>query len=314
MPQILLVEDDANISVMLTRKLERAGYRVSSAATIASARELVRTVGWELALLDRQLPDGDGVDLCQELRAASPHGYILMFTGMSSDEAKLEGFEHGADDYVSKGTQLDEVLARIRAGFRIVALQNKLLETNKRLEELSLTDPLTSIANRRAFDDRLALVFEHARRYDRPMSLVLVDVDHFKLINDERGHSSGDEVLRCVAKRIAAGTRQTDFAARVGGEEFAILLPETPLFEAMQFCEKIRASIAAEPMDGFRVTVSLGVANVPHSRVASQQELFTAADAALYRAKANGRNRVEMERRRDLRKEQHKAALQLTVG
>jgi two-component system cell cycle response regulator len=314
MPNILLVEDDANISLLLTRQLERAGYRVRHAASIASARELLRTEGWELALLDRQLPDGDGLDLCRELRTSSPHGYILMFTGMTSDEAKLEGFERGADDYVSKGTQLDEVLARVRAGLRIVTLQNALLESNKRLEELSLTDALTGIANRRAFDARLALVFEHARRYERPLSLVLVDVDHFKTINDERGHSSGDEVLRCVAKRIAAGTRATDFAARIGGEEFAILLPETPLFEAMQFCEKIRASIAAEPMDGFRVTVSLGVANVPHSRVPAQLDLFTAADAALYRAKANGRNRVEMERRRECRKEDYKPPLQLTAG
>lgn len=314
MPRILLVEDDANISFILSRKLGQAGYDVRHAATIAAAHQLVTEEAWDLALLDRQLPDGDGVDLCRELRSASPHGYILMFTGLSSDEEKLEGFEHGADDYVSKSTQLDEVLARIRAGVRIVTLQNALLESNRRLEELSLTDALTNIANRRAFDDRIALLFEHARRYERPLSLVLIDVDHFKSINDERGHSSGDEVLRCVAKRIAAGTRATDFAARIGGEEFGILLPETPLFEAMQFCEKIRSSIAAEPMDGFRVTVSLGVANVPHSRVATQFDLYNAADAALYRAKANGRNRVEMERRREVRKEDYKAPLQLTVG
>ena len=313
MPHILLVEDDPNVSLLLKRKLERAGYAVRHAASIATARELVRDGTWELALLDRQLPDGDGLDLCHDLRASSPHGYILMFTGMTSDEEKLRGFEHGADDYVSKSTQLEEVLARVRAGLRIVTLQNALLETNRRLEELSLTDALTNIGNRRAFDERIALLFEHARRYERPLSLVLVDVDRFKVINDQRGHSSGDEVLRCVAKRIAAGTRQTDFVARIGGEEFGILLPETPLFEAMQFCEKIRSSIAAEPMDGFRVTVSLGVANVPHSRVPSQLDLYNAADAALYRAKANGRNRVEMERRREVRKDDFKP-LQLTAG
>ncbi|HYH08789.1 MAG TPA: diguanylate cyclase [Thermoanaerobaculia bacterium] len=312
MPHILLVEDDTNLSLMLTRQLQRAGYSVRHANSMAAARELVREGTWELALLDRGLPDGDGLDLCRELRASSPHGYILMFTGMSSDENRLEGFEYGADDYVSKDVRLDEVLARIRAGVRIVGLQSRLIETNKRLEELSLTDALTNIGNRRAFDNRFALLFEHARRYERPLSLVLVDVDRFKSINDQRGHSSGDEVLRSVAKRIAAGTRQTDFAARIGGEEFGILLPETPLFEAMQFCEKIRASIAAEPMDGFRVTVSLGVANVPHSLVPTQQELYTAADAALYRAKANGRNRVEMERRRECRKE-YASPMQLTV-
>lgn len=303
-PHILLVEDDPNVSHMLSRQLARAGYGVRSAPTIAAAREAVAEGRWDLALLDRQLPDGDGLELCRELRAASPHGYILMLTGMSSDEAKLEGFAHGADDYVTKPVRTDELIARIRAGLRIVTLQNALIDSNRRLEELSLTDGLTAVANRRAFDGRLALVFEHARRYERPLSLVFVDVDHFKSINDEHGHAAGDAVLRVVAAKLSAGTRQTDFLARIGGEEFAILLPETPPFEAMQFCEKIRASIASEPIDGQRVTVSFGVANVPHSRVPTHLELFAAADAALYRAKNNGRNRVEMERRREFRKDE----------
>lgn len=313
MPNIILVEDDANVSLMLTKQMQRAGYAVRPAATIAEARAIVRERGWDLAVLDRQLPDGDGLDLCRELRASSPHGYIIMLTGMNSDEAKLEGFERGADDYVTKPVRTDELIARIRAGLRIVTLQNALLDSNRRLEELSLTDALTSIGNRRAFDARLALLFEHARRYERPLSLVLVDVDHFKAINDENGHSAGDAVLRTVAAKIAGGTRQTDFAARIGGEEFGILLPETPLFEAMQFCEKIRCAIASDPIDHHRVTISLGVANVPHSRVPSQHDLYNAADLALYRAKANGRNRVEMERRRECRKE-HAPAYQLTAG
>jgi two-component system, cell cycle response regulator len=290
---------------MLTRQLARAGYAVRTAATLAAARTLIRQAAWDVVILDRKLPDGDGVELCRELRAASAHGYIVMLTGESSDEAKLEGFEGGADDYVTKPFQLDELFARIRAGVRIVRLQKALLASNRRLEELSLTDGLTGVANRRAFDQKLAVAFEHARRYERPLSLVLIDVDHFKSINDAHGHDVGDAVLQSVASIVASGTRQTDFVARVGGEEFAILLPETALFESIQFAEKIRSGIAAaDPVTNERVTVSIGVANIPHSPFPDTMELYRAADQALYRAKANGRNRVEIERRRACRAEE----------
>jgi len=301
MPNIILVEDDSNVSLLLTRQLQRAGYAVRAAGNMADARVLFGDAPWDVAILDRMLPDGDGLDLCRELRAASPHSYILLLTGVDSAEAKLEGFARGADDYVTKPFQTDELIARIRAGVRIVGLQKALIDTNRKLEELSLTDSLTSLRNRRAFDERMVEAFEHARRYERPLSLVLVDVDYFKSVNDTEGHEAGDAVLREVARRLGESTRQTDFAARVGGEEFGILLPETPLFEAMQFAEKIRAAIASEPIGNRRMTVSLGIANVPHSRVEDAAELFRAADKALYRAKANGRNRAEMERRHDLR-------------
>jgi diguanylate cyclase (GGDEF)-like protein len=300
-PNIILVEDDANVSLLLTRQLQRAGYEVRHAGTIAAARELFHEYPWDLAILDRGLPDGDGVELCGELRACSPHGYILMVTGESSDEAKLQGFERGADDYVTKPFQLDELLARVRAGVRIVALQKALLDTNRRLEELSLTDSLTRVANRRAFDQQLLAAFEHARRYERALSLILVDVDLFKSINDQHGHDAGDRVLRVVADVIADNSRHSDFVARIGGEEFAVLLPETPLFEGMQFAEKLRCAMATAPTVTGRVTISLGVANMPHSLITTSEELFRAADQALYRAKANGRNRAEMERRRELR-------------
>jgi two-component system cell cycle response regulator len=300
-PNIILVEDDDNVSHLLTRQLQRAGYSVQHASTMAAARELFHQRSWDLAILDRGLPDGDGIELCSELRQCSPHGYILMVTGNDSADAKLEGFQHGADDYVTKPFQLEELLARIRAGVRIVALQKALMDTNRRLEELSLTDALTRVANRRAFDDRLQLAFEHAKRYERPMSLVLVDIDYFKNINDQHGHDAGDHVLRCVADVMADSSRHSDFVARIGGEEFAVLLPETALFEAMQFGEKLRCNVAVAPCGAGPVTVSVGVANMPHSRIASAADLFHAADQALYRAKANGRNRVEMERRRELR-------------
>jgi two-component system cell cycle response regulator len=292
---IILVEDNADLSHMLSRQLERAGYTVRVAGTLAQGRELAQEP-WDLAILDRNLPDGDGVDFCQELRAADAHAYIVMLTGASSEEAKIEGFACGADDYIVKPAQIGEFMARIRAGLRIVELQKALLE-------LSQTDALTSLRNRRAFDNRLDDAFEQARRYHRPLSLAIIDVDRFKVINDEFGHDIGDAVLRGVAKLIEASTRQTDFVARVGGEEFAILLPEIALFEALQFGEKLRSTIAAARVAGQQVTVSIGVANIPHSRIDTTAELYRAADQALYRAKENGRNRVEIERRRVCREE-----------
>ncbi|HEX8173466.1 MAG TPA: diguanylate cyclase [Thermoanaerobaculia bacterium] len=300
-PQIVLVEDDPHVSLMLRRHLERAGYAVRAGATIAAARELVHAGAWDLAILDRNLPDGNGFDFCRALRGEFPHAYLIMLTGESSAEAKLEGFRHGADDYITKPFEVEELLARIRAGARICALQKALLASNRRLEELSLTDALTSLRNRRAFDEELAVMYGHSLRYDRPLSLAMIDVDFFKDINDTSGHGAGDAVLRSVAQLIATCTRQSDFAARIGGEEFAVLLPETPLFEAMQFGEKIRSAVASATIRtgevAHRVTVSVGVANMPHSRIVSAESLVEAADLALYRAKENGRNRVEVERR-----------------
>ena len=292
MTNILLVEDESSIVLMLVRRLKNAGYTVATATSVEAAR---RAVDWDIAILDRNLPDGDGLDLCEEFRSAHPHAYLVVLTGDDREESKLEGFARGADDYVTKPASLSELVARVRAGERIVELQ-------KQLQELSMTDGLTSLRNRRAFDEQLPLTFEHARRYERPLSVAIIDIDRFKGINDTYGHAAGDAILRGVAQMIAAGTRQTDYVARVGGEEFAVLLPETALFDGLQFAEKLRSSVAASTIRvgdvDHHVTISIGIANVPHSQVVDGEEMFRAADLALYRAKANGRNRVEMERRK----------------
>ena len=295
-PAIVLIEDDQNVALILRLHLERAGWAVKPAATVEAARRIVFGEEWDLVVLDRRLPDGDGVDLCREIRQQFPHGYILMLTGEASAEAKLEGFNCGADDYVTKPFQTDELLARMKAALRIVELQKKLVESNRQLEELSLTDGLTALRNRRAFDEHLGATFRQARRYERPLSLAIVDVDHFKSVNDTRGHQAGDAVLRGMAEILGRVSRGADFVARIGGEEFAIVLPETGLFEALQFAEKIRAAVATSDLD---VTASVGVASIPHTQIETTDELLRAADEALYRAKQRGRNRVEAEKRRE---------------
>jgi two-component system cell cycle response regulator len=284
---IVAIEDNPEVLSLLVRILERQSYTVHQAKNVAEARALLSRVEWDLALIDRNLPDGDGIALCAELRERAPHNYLMMLTGDDAEETKVEAFDFGADDYVTKPFVKSELLARIRAGLRIVELQKKLLS-------LTVTDALTGLNNRRAFDGELDERFEIARRYDRPFSLAIIDVDHFKAINDELGHRAGDDVLRGIGEVLRKLTRQSDFASRIGGEEFAVLLSETPLFDAMQAAEKIRHAIEESG-----ITVSVGVASMPHSRFQSTEEIFASADAALYRAKERGRNRVEIERRRE---------------
>jgi two-component system cell cycle response regulator len=300
--EVVVIEDDASVARLVSFTLRRDGYVVHEAGSLTTGKTLLGERKWDIVILDRKLPDGDGIELCRDLRASNPHGYILILTGESSAAAKLAGFGCGADDYVTKPFALDELLARVRAGARIVDLQKALMASNRRLEELSNTDPLTGISNRRSFDRDLATRFEHSRRYNRPLSTVMIDIDLFKTINDTYGHPIGDRVLRCLAKILDRATRQSDVVARLGGEEFCVLLPETPLFEALQFGEKIRATFASTEFPGGqegpqRVTLSAGVAAVPNARIGDALSLIEAADQALYRAKNNGRNRVECERR-----------------
>lgn len=301
--RIVIVEDDPSVARLVATVLQREGYSVEHASTITAARKLLDNTEWDLAILDRSLPDGDGMDLCRELKQndAGIARYVLILTGEASQSAKVESFDGGADDYVTKPFQIPELLARIRAGLRIVELQKALVDANQRLQRLSVTDPLTSVKNRRFLEQELERTFAHARRYQRPLSAVMVDVDFFKRVNDTWGHQVGDDVLRAVGALLRKISRRVDTVARYGGEEFVILLPEIQLFDALSFAEKIRSSIASAEIHSegrpLRVTVSVGVASFPQTPVRSADELIAAADRALYRAKQNGRNRVEVERR-----------------
>ena len=302
---IAIVDDDAAIRRLVRLFLRRAGFDTIECTTGTEAREMLRKGEWDLAILDRKLPDMDGVVLAHELKSNNElrTRYIIMLTGESGQEDKVQGLELGADDYITKPFQYPELLARIRAGKRIVDLQKELVETNKRLELLSITDGLTKLHNHRYLQDELARAFEESQRYQRPLSLVMIDIDFFKKVNDSHGHAVGDDVLKFAAKLYKSSVRSTDLVARYGGEEFAIMMPETSLDDAITFAEKLRGIVETTPMETqigpLPITVSLGVASVPHSRIHSAKELVVAADKALYRAKKNGRNQVQAERRRE---------------
>src|SRR5439155_4071661 len=186
---------------------------------------------------------------------------------------------------------------------RIVDLQNELMESNKRLEMLSITDGLTKLYNHRHFQDELARAFEESQRYQRPLSLAIVDLDFFKKINDTHGHAVGDEVLKAVSRIFQESIRSTDLAARYGGEEFTVMMPETEIDDALTFAEKIRSMVESSPIATqaglLQATVSIGVATVPQSKIHTAKELIVAADNALYRAKKSGRNQVQAETPRE---------------
>ncbi|HEU4888606.1 MAG TPA: response regulator, partial [Thermoanaerobaculia bacterium] len=208
---IAIVDDDAAIRRLVRLYLKRAGFDTLECTTGQEAREAMTTQPWDLAILDRRLPDMDGVVLAQELKANNDFRtrYIIMLTGEDEQADKVEGLELGADDYITKPFQYPELLARIRAGKRIVDLQKELLETNKRLELLSITDGLTKLHNHRHFQDELARAFEESQRYQRPLSLAMIDIDFFKKVNDTHGHAVGDEVLKCAARLFQDSVRST---------------------------------------------------------------------------------------------------------
>jgi two-component system cell cycle response regulator len=302
---IAIVDDDPAIRRLVRLFLHRAGFLTFECTTGAEAREALWSQPWDLAILDRRLPDMDGVVLAQELKGNPDFRtrYLIMLTGEDEQEDKVQGLELGADDYITKPFQYPELLARIRAGKRIFDLQKELLETNKRLELLSITDGLTKLHNHRYFQDELARAFEESQRYQRPLSLAMIDIDFFKKINDTHGHAVGDDVLKQAAALYRGSIRSTDLVARYGGEEFAVMMPETSLNDGIAFAEKIRQLVETTPLETqigpVSATISIGVASVPHSRIHTAKELIVAADKALYRAKKNGRNQVQAERRRD---------------
>jgi diguanylate cyclase (GGDEF)-like protein len=303
---IVIVDDDAAIRRLVKFYLQRAGYAIFECTTGAEARKVLAEEQWDLAVLDRRLPDLDGVVLAHELKSKRDlrTRYVIMLTGEDDQDAKVEGLELGADDYITKPFQHAELLARIRAGKRIVDLQKELVEANKRLELLSITDGLTRLYNHRYLQDELARAFEESARYQRPLSLAIIDIDFFKKVNDSHGHAVGDEVLKAVSKLYGDSVRSTDLVARYGGEEFAVMMPETELDDAIAFAEKIRTLIESTTIETqagpLKVTVSIGVASVPFTRTKSSKDLIVQADKALYRAKRAGRNQVQAEKRRDV--------------
>ena len=286
----------------MTRFLKKAGYEVDAVANGSQALDAMTLRYYPMLVTDWEMPEMDGVALCKAVRNMQLDGYVyvLLLTARDSKEHIITGLEAGADDYLVKPVHEPELIARLNAGRRILNLEHSLRVANQRNRILSITDALTGSYNRRYLMEQLPRELERCRRYAYPLSVLMCDIDHFKQINDERGHSAGDDVLQQFTARAQKSIRSnSDWAARYGGEEFIIVLPETPYEGAMAVAEKIRTMIAATPFatrtgDAW-VTASFGVVSTgPNGPDLSLKvdSLIKAADECLYRGKQEGRNRT----------------------
>lgn len=297
--QVLIADDDRTSRRILEVVLTRFGYTVQAVSDGTAAWEaLQKPDAPQLAILDWMMPGMEGVDICRRLRQNkdpdNAYFYVILLTAKGSKENIIQGMDAGADDYIVKPFDHNEMRVRIRAGQRIVELHKELLEVKKELFEQSRTDALTGVLNRRAL---LSLIEgEHSRsiRGNTPFSLAMLDIDHFKSVNDTHGHAVGDAVLKEVVNRINGQIRPYDSLGRFGGEEFLIVVPGTREPEISNVCERIRKAINAtkicvEQLE-IPITVSLGTTTWMES--GGVEEMICAADAALYQAKNAGRNRV----------------------
>ena len=253
----------------------------------------------DIVLCDVEMPGMDGFKFLAMVSARKELQDIpiLLLTSHDVMETKVKALEQGASDYLTKPFSPEELLARVKVHLKIKALQDNLKENNQLLQKLAQTDPLTELHNRRHMMTTLEAEFDRSSRVGSPFALLMVDLDHFKQVNDTYGHQLGDKVLQSTAWEIKASLRQYDSAARFGGEEFALLLPETSLKGANLVAERLRQSIHdiefTGPLSKLRISVSIGVAVMPHEKITTITDLIRLADAAMYTAKRKGRNQIE---------------------
>ena len=296
--RVLVVDDDPLSRKILEQVLHSAGFEVETAADGQEALGMVRQHRPDVVVTDWQMPVMDGLTLCRILKATEETRFthVVMLSARGETEAKVTGLETGADDYVVKPVDPVELQARVRVGLRLQRALSDLAAKNEILEKLALTDALTGLANRRAFREALEAEMARVGRHGRPATLLFFDLDRFKAVNDTHGHAVGDEVLEGFAQVLKQGCRKGDLGARVGGEEFAVLLPATARVPATLVAERARRIVEARPLGRtvqVPVTVSVGVATTEELPLPpTAEELLRRADAALYRAKSEGRNRV----------------------
>jgi diguanylate cyclase (GGDEF)-like protein len=289
--RILAVDDEKTNLLVLNHIL--AEYTIVTAASGTEALERAAEDKPDLILLDIIMPGIDGFEVLKRLKANEETAAIpvIIVTGLSGDDDEERGLLLGAVDYITKPFKNHIVQARVRTHIQIVRQM-------RTIEQLGLIDPLTGIANRRSFDDRIALEWRRAHRERKPLSFMMMDVDKFKVYNDTYGHPQGDALLKELAKIFtAAAKRAPDLACRLGGEEFGVLLPETDLDSAVKTAEKIRLSVEALRVPAkddslTQATISIGVVSMIPDDGMKAAEFIAKADKRLYAAKAGGRNRV----------------------
>lgn len=302
--KILIADDDLIPRRVLERTLTDWGYQVIAVADGQAAWEGLSPSETSqspprLAIIDWLMPNLDGLELCRKIRrelSDDAYVYVLLLTGKSETKDIVAGLEAGADDYLTKPFEPAELRARLRVGRRLLDLHGQLIKAREELRIRATRDPLTHVWNRAAILDLLRSELSRGRRGGQPVAILVADVDYFKRINDTYGHPAGDSVLREVSRRMVAAVRPYDAVGRIGGEEFLIVLPECDELSATKLATRLRLRVGETPIDTtneqINVTLSVGVVATTRPDPDQVDALLQAADAAMYQAKQEGRNRV----------------------
>jgi diguanylate cyclase (GGDEF)-like protein len=304
----LIADDDRGTTAILAKALQRCKVDVAIAPDGVAAWERLCAEGQRpsLALIDWMMPGLDGPELCRRIRQhpALENMYVILLTGRDSRADMVTGLDAGADDYIVKPFDSEELRARVQVGIRVATLQERLAEQVQELQiardelaRLASTDPLTGLSSRRKWFELATTELHRARRYAQPFSLLMADLDFFKHVNDTYGHSVGDDVLKEFAKVLQSECRDSDVVGRLGGEEFAVLLPQTTIRAAQEVGARIvkacHSVAVPTPQGPVTFTCSIGVTEVADADAAFE-DVLERADAAMYQAKRNGRNGVQV--------------------
>lgn len=307
--RVLIVDDDEDARDYLVAVVQEAGYQTRTAASGEEALILLEREFCPIMITDRNMPGMDGLTLCRRARQGSYAGYLYIFllTAQNAAEDIVTGLKAGADDYLSKrNISAAELVARLGNAKRIITLEQALRRALDQKRQMANTDVLTGAYSRRYLERQLSLELERTRRFGHPLTVFLIDIDHFKSINDRYGHAVGDEVLRNTYRRMRELLpRASDWIGRYGGEEFLITLLDTDLQGAEIVAERLTTGVAQDPIETssgpIAVTISVGAADVSQmlSNELSFKGLLQIADECLYASKRAGRNRYTMRIERD---------------
>ncbi|HAU38303.1 MAG TPA: diguanylate cyclase response regulator [Phycisphaerales bacterium] len=290
-PRILVVDDDDTIQRLFASALGRNGYEVVSVGSGSAALQVFKESSVEVVLLDIGLPDISGIEVMRQMVKTSSV-IVILITGDDTSYSHEMVVQQGAADFIVKPVRIAELLLRIRQACEARRLAQAKERLVVELERMAIRDELTGLYNYRHFRNQLRLEVQRRLRYERPLSLIIFDVDYFKRVNDTLGHTEGDRVLANIAMAVGRAVRNIDIVFRYGGEEFAVLLPETHAEQAIAVAERARQAVERTVVvNNESVTISAGIAE--HQPQESGEELVRRADQALYAAKRAGRNRVE---------------------
>lgn len=289
-PTVLLVDDCEDVHRLLSVRLRSEPFKFECAGDGELGIKLAKELDPDLVLLDLDMPEIDGFEVLRRLKddPATSEMAVIVLSGLHSPQDKVTAFDLGAVDYVTKPFEMTELRVRIRAALRMQRLMAMLAQRAQ-------VDGLTGLWNRAHFDRRWAEEVSNCGRNDRPLSIALIDIDHFKSVNDTFGHPAGDAVILGLAEIIRKECREADIPCRYGGEEFCLIMPETAPNDAVVVCERILEKLRAQNWPRHperKITASFGIAGVEGTTATDAAEWLERADKTLYEAKTSGRNRV----------------------